>query len=77
MRHAHLVLTVDAETRDRIEADLTDETVEEWLLDAVERKLDATRSTNTSMTVESDGSAVRFRVSSLAAKATCYRKRQN
>ncbi|MCO8244617.1 MULTISPECIES: hypothetical protein [unclassified Haladaptatus] len=40
MRHAHLVLTVDAETRDRIEADLADETVEEWLLDAVERKLD-------------------------------------
>ncbi|WP_139135989.1 hypothetical protein [Haladaptatus sp. W1] len=40
MRHAHIVLTVDEETRDRIEADLTDETVDEWLLDAIERKLD-------------------------------------
>ena len=40
MRHSHLVLTIDAETRDRIETDLADETVEEWLLDAIERKLD-------------------------------------
>jgi hypothetical protein len=40
MRHAHLVLTVDEETRDRIESDLADETIDEWLLDAIERKLD-------------------------------------
>lgn len=40
MHHAHLVLTVDETTRDRIEADCTDETIDEWLLDAIERKLD-------------------------------------
>ncbi len=40
MRHAHLVLTVDTQTRDRIEADCTDESIDEWLLDAIERKLD-------------------------------------
>ncbi|WP_227352758.1 hypothetical protein [Haladaptatus salinisoli] len=43
MRHAHLVLTVDAETRDRIEADCADETIDEWLLDAIDRKLDRRR----------------------------------
>ncbi len=37
----HLVLTVDADIRKRIEADCDDETVDEWLRDAVERKLDA------------------------------------
>ncbi|WP_458185179.1 hypothetical protein [Haladaptatus sp. NG-WS-4] len=40
MRHAHLVLTVDADTRDRIEADCADETIDEWVVDAIERKLD-------------------------------------
>ena len=40
MRHDHLVLTVDRDTRERIEADCDDESVDEWLRDAVERKLD-------------------------------------
>ncbi|WP_435151495.1 hypothetical protein [Haladaptatus sp. DFWS20] len=40
MRHAHLVLTIDAETHERIKSDCTDETINEWLLDAIERKLD-------------------------------------
>ncbi|WP_458207033.1 hypothetical protein [Haladaptatus sp. NG-SE-30] len=40
MRHAHLVLTIDAETRERIEADCADETIDEWVVDAIDRKLD-------------------------------------
>ncbi|GAA0248185.1 hypothetical protein ACFFQF_06785 [Haladaptatus pallidirubidus] len=39
MRHNHLVLTIDSETRERIEADCADETIDEWLLDAIDRKL--------------------------------------
>ncbi|WP_266075115.1 hypothetical protein [Haladaptatus caseinilyticus] len=39
MRHTHLVLTIDAETREQIKADCADETIDEWLLDAIERKL--------------------------------------
>ena len=40
MRHAHLVLTVDADIRERIAADCGDETIDEWIHDAIERKLD-------------------------------------
>lgn len=40
MRHDHLVLTVDADTRDRIGAHLDDgESIDDWVRDAIDRKL--------------------------------------
>ena len=40
MRHDHIVVTLDADDKSEIEADLdAGETVEAWVADAVERKL--------------------------------------
>ncbi|MFC4550647.1 MULTISPECIES: hypothetical protein [Halorussus] len=42
MRHEHLLVTVEADTKADIEADLDGgETVEAWIADAIETKLDA------------------------------------
>jgi hypothetical protein len=41
VRHEHLVVTVEADTKERIDADLgAGESLEAWVADAVERKLD-------------------------------------
>ena len=41
MRHEHLVVTIEAGTKERIDADLdAGESLEAWVADAVERKLD-------------------------------------
>lgn len=41
MRHEHLVVTVEADTKERIDDDLdAGESLEAWIADAVERKLD-------------------------------------
>jgi hypothetical protein len=53
VRHEHLVVTVDSGIKERIDADLgAGESLEAWVADAIERKLD--RGTAES---RSDGSA--------------------